>query len=158
MLKGIINLIYFKFRKKEIKKARYRLRRLKIGTILNIIMRNCKEKQITCNVIEENRLELIVELIGKKEKVLLKYDRRDMIFHDEYYNFVANLKKIGVEKGVYITCGLFEGNIHGNRNIFHKQIALYDYAYFIKNQLGLRGKTIDVFRNRKINFFRYLPK
>ncbi|WMJ79578.1 hypothetical protein RBU49_11930 [Clostridium sp. MB40-C1] len=158
MLRGIINLIYFKLRGKEIKKSRYRLRRLKIGTILGIIMRNCKEKQITWSVIEESKVELVVELIGKKEKVLLKYDRRDMIFHDEYYNFVANLKKTGIEKGVYITCGLFEENIHSNRNIFHKEITLHDYAYFMKNQLGLRGKYTDVFRNKKINFYKYLPK
>lgn len=158
MFRGFFNILYFRIRKKEIRKSKYRLKRIKINTILEVIIRNCEEKGIKYNILEKNKSELVVELIGKEERILLKYDKADMIFHDEYYNFVAMLNKLDIKKGIYITCGLFEGNIHGNRIMFHKKIIFDDYAYFMKKQLGIFGKTIDVFRNKSLNFYKYLPR
>lgn len=80
MFKGLFDFIYFKIKRKEIKKAKYRLRRLKINTLLDLLIRNCKEKNIIYNVLEQTKTEMLVELTGSKEKILLKYDRTDMVF------------------------------------------------------------------------------
>nr|WP_307905967.1 hypothetical protein [Clostridium botulinum] len=70
------------------------------------------------------------------------------------------MKIYGVNKGVYITNGVFEVGLHKmeNRTWFYKKILLEDYRYFLKKQLGLRGKVSEVFKNKKINFYRYLPR
>ncbi|MCY6369717.1 hypothetical protein [Clostridium ganghwense] len=160
MLNGIFDFIYFKIKRKEIKKAKYRLRRLKINTVLELMIKNCKEKNVNYNILEHTKSEILIELIGKKYNILLKYDRRDMVFNEEFDSFVDKMKKTKINKGIYITTGLFEGGIHkrGNRIFFPKNIILEDYSYFMKRQLGLRGKTIDVFKNKKLNFYKYLPR
>lgn len=158
MFKRWFDFIYFKIKREEIKKAKYRLRRLKINTLLDLLIRNCKEKNIIYNVLEQTKTEMLVELTGRKEKILLKYDMADMIFDEEYDNFIDKMKKIKVNKGIYITLGLFQCGLHGSRIIFPKKVILQDYTYFMKSQLGLRGKTIDIFKNKKLNFYKYLPR
>ncbi|MCY6355807.1 hypothetical protein [Clostridium sp. ZS2-4] len=158
MFKGLFDFIYFKVKKNEIKKAKYRLRRLKINTLLDLLIRNCKEKNIIYNVLEQTKSEMLVELTGSKEKILLKYDRADMVFDEEYNNFIDKMKKNQANKGIYITSGLFQGGLHGSRIIFPKEVIMQDYTYFMKSQLGLRGKTIDIFKNKKLNFYKYLPR
>lgn len=158
MFKGLFDFIYFKIKIKEIKKAKYRLRRLKINTLLNLLITNCKEKNIIYNVLEQTKSEMLVELIGSKEKILLKYDRADMVFEEEYDNFIDKIKKAKINKGIYITTGLFQGGLHGSRVIFNPKVILQDYTCFMKSQLGLRGKTIDIFKNKKLNFYKYLPR
>lgn len=158
MFKGLFDFLYFKIRREEIQKAKYRLRRLKINTLLDLLIRNCREKNIIYNVLEQTKTEMLVELTGSKEKILLKYDMAYMIFDEEYDDFIDKMKKNKVNKGIYITSGLFQGSLHGSRIIFPKKVILQDYTYFMKSQLGLRGKTIDIFKNKKLNFYKYLPR
>lgn len=158
MFKGLFDFVYFKIKRKEIKKAKYRLRRLKINTLLDLLIRNCKEKNIVYNVLEQSKSEMLVELTGSKEKLLLKYDRSDMVFDEEYDDFIDKMKKNKVNKGIYITSGVFQGGLHGSRIIFSREVILQDYAHFMRSQLGLRGKTIDIFKNKKLNFYKYLPR
>ncbi|MCY6484408.1 hypothetical protein OW763_08560 [Clostridium aestuarii] len=155
----IWDTLYFKIRKKEITKSRYRLRRIKIDTILNILIRNCKEKNIKYNIIDKTHNVILIELIGKRKKILLKYHIADIIFIDEYNSFLSKVKKVNPHKAIYITTGVFEAKIHKlqHRIVFPKKVTLEDYSYFMKTQLGIIEKTIYIFKQKKINFYKYLP-
>jgi hypothetical protein len=98
MFKGLFDFFYFKIRREEIQKAKYRLRRLKINTLLDLLIRNCREKNIIYNVLEQTKTEMLVELTGSKEKILLKYDMAYMIFDEEYDDFIDKMKKIKLIK------------------------------------------------------------
>lgn len=164
MLRKLLDALYFKIKRNEIKKARYRLRKINIEAILRLIIRNCEEKDIKNEILEKRHDYILVKLYGKKEKTLLKYHRTDMVFSEDYNEFLNKMKKEHDNeeaiRGVYITSGIFETQIHKNENklFFRKKVILDDYTYFMKKQLGLRGKTVNVFKQRKLNFYKYLPR
>ncbi|EES92283.1 hypothetical protein G8S49_12015 [Clostridium botulinum C] len=160
MFNRLFNKIYFKRKKGEIRRGRSKLRRMKVDVILRILQKNCNNKQINYNVIEKNWDSILVLLKGKNDKILFKYHRTGMVFHEHYEEFLNQMKIYGGNKGVYITTGVFEVGLHKmeNRTWFYKKVLLEDYSYFLKKQLGLKGKISEIFKNKKLNFYRYLPR
>ncbi|QGU94226.1 hypothetical protein GOM49_02935 [Clostridium bovifaecis] len=53
MLRKLLDALYFKIKRNEIKKARYRLRKINIEAILRLIIRNCEEKDIKNEILEK---------------------------------------------------------------------------------------------------------
>ncbi|WP_242947220.1 hypothetical protein [Clostridium haemolyticum] len=54
----------------------------------------------------------MVLLKGKNDKILFKYHRTGMVFHEHYEEFLNQMKIYGGNKGVYITTGVFEVGLH----------------------------------------------
>lgn len=164
MLRKLLDALYFKIKRNEIKKARYRLRKITIEAILRLIIRNCEEKNIKHEIVEKRHDYILIKLCGRTERALLKYHRTDVVFSEDFNEFLNKMRKEHANekavKGIYITSGIFETQIHKNENklFFQKKVILDDYTYFMKKQLGLRGETINVFKQKKLNFYKYLPR
>lgn len=160
MINRLLNLIYFTLKKKEIKKARIRMKKISIDDILDLIIKNCEDKSVEYKILEKNHDTIAIDLFGKKEKVLLKYHKSDMVFKEDYNEFINKLKREHVDKGIYVTTGLFETEIHKreNRLLYLKKIVLDDYYCFFKKQIRLFGKADAIFDKKQLNFYRYLPK
>lgn len=160
MINKLLNIVYFILKKKEIKKARIRIKKIPIDDILKLIIKNCEDRSVRYKILEKNHDTICIDLFGKKEKVLLKYHKSDMVFREDYNEFINKLKREHVDKGIYITTGLFEAEIHKNENklLYLKKILLDDYYCFFKKQIRLFGKADTVFDKKQLNFYRYLPK
>lgn len=159
MINNIFSQIYFENKSEEIRRGRSKLKRMKIDSIIRILDKNCKMKGVEYVILEKNYNSVSLHLKGKYKENLFRYHRTDMVFKEDYEEFLNAMKNQGINKGIYITTGVFEAGLHKreNRTWFFKKIVLEDYRYFFKRQLGLRGRVSDLFKNKKISFYKYLP-
>lgn len=156
----LFDRIYLRFRKDEIEKGKYRMKKIKLDNILQCINKECWKINIQCSVILRTNDAIILKLEGVRETILLKYHRTDMIFVEDFDRFINILKSYKVNKGVYITTGVFEAKIAKitNHFLFGNRVKLEDNFRFLKRQLGWKGKTEDTIKNNKLKFYHYLPQ
>jgi restriction endonuclease Mrr len=85
--------------------------------------------------------------------------KKDMIFLEEFESYLDDLYKYDVTKGVYITTGVFEQRIRDKCSFIpmYKKIKLVDKYNFIKDQLGVNGKALEVFKENRFKLYKYLP-
>lgn len=147
----LFNNIYFRLRKNEIQKGKIRLKRVRTDKVLKILTKSIWKENIQYSVLIKTSEVLIIKLKGKKEEVIIKYHRCDMVFADYVQDFIAILNGNDVKKGVYITTGVFE------RGISNKRVKLEDYKHFLKYQIGILGKIDEIIKKDRLKFFKYLP-
>ncbi|WP_125152870.1 hypothetical protein [Clostridium rectalis] len=151
--------IYFSARRQEIVKAKSILKRIEIEDILNNISKVCWDSGIEYEIILKNSQQLFLKIIGKRESILFKFSKKDMIFIEEFENFIGELYKNDINKAVYITTGVFDMNIRKRCSVMptYRKIKLIDKYDFIKDQLGIYGKAEDEFKVNRLKLFKYLP-
>lgn len=156
---SIYDKVYFKLREKEVNKAKVIIKRLDIEEVNKRISKICWSNSIEYETILKNSEVLLLLLKGNKDKVLLKFEKKDMVFLDEFDSYLNFFYKYSANKGVYITTGVFEERIKKKCSIIpiYKKIKLVDKYNFIKNQLGINGKAAEEFEGRKLNLYKYLP-
>lgn len=159
-MKNLEEILYYKLRKKEIDKAKVVLKKIKMDMVFNAITNNCWKNGIQYETLIKNNEVLVMKLNGKKEVVLLKFHKSDMVFAEDYERLVLIMDELGIKKGIYITTGVFEAKIIKNLkkpfSTFHN-IKIENNLAFIRGQLGLTGKAVDIFKYKKLTFLNYLP-
>ena len=155
---NFIDTLYVKIRSKEIVKAKSKLKKLTVNTITDSITKSCWKNNIQYDIILKNSEELLIRLEGRGKVWLLKYDKKAMIFYDEFDRFLNYMDIYKAENGIYITIGVFEPKIIKScHHIFLNDVRLIDNVKFIKEQLGYCKKCEEVFKYGKLNFYSYLP-
>ena len=156
---NIYNKIYFKFRKREVCKAKIIMKKLDLDNIDKGISKICWNSGIEYEAILKKPETLLLLLRGKKDVLLLKFVKKDMIFLEEFESYLDDLYKYDVTKGVYITTGVFEQRIRDKCSFIpmYKKIKLVDKYNFIKDQLGVNGKALEVFKENRFKLYKYLP-
>lgn len=155
---NFIDGLYTKIRSKEIIKAKNKLKKLTVNTITDTITKNCWKNNIQYDIILKNSEELLIKLEGRSKVWLLKYDKKAMIFYDEFDRFLNYMDIYKAENGIYITIGVFEPKILKScHHIFFSDVKLIDNIKFIKEQLGYYKKCEEVFKYGKLNFYSYFP-
>lgn len=156
---NIYNKIYFKFREKEVCKAKIIMKKLDLDNIDKGISKICWNSGIEYEAIVKKPETLLLLLRGKKDILLLKFVKKDMIFLEEFESYLDDLYKYDVTKGVYITTGVFEQRIRDKCSFIpmYKKIKLVDKYNFIKDQLGVNGKALEVFKENRFKLYKYLP-
>lgn len=154
------NIIYSRLRRNEIKRAKILIRKIKTEDVFDSITKSCWKSGIQYETLIKNPDMLDIKLKGRKEVVLIRFHKIDMVFSEDYEKFILRMEVNDVKKGIYITTGVFEGKIMKmHRKIFHlhRSVKEVDNFNFIKSQLGLYGSATEVFKNNKLKFFKYLP-
>lgn len=153
-----IEEIYFKIRKDEINKGKRNLKKLKVNTVYLCITRNCWKYNIQYQVIVKNKDKVILNFKSGEKNTLLQYHKATMVFYREYCKFLNTMDINKIEKGFYITTGIFEEKVlkENKKNLFRKKIKLEDGRHFLKEQLGYGFTINDVFKKKKLNFYKYL--
>lgn len=156
---GLLDWVYFKFHRNAIQTAKIRLKKISIETVLQCISKNCWRFGIQYEVLIKTSDTLVIKIRGKKQCILLRYHKADMVFYDDFCRFLNFLVAENIPKGVYITTGVFEERILKVKSnpLFRKQIMLEDYRQFIIGQLLFTGQNSDRFKQKKLKFFKYLP-
>ena len=136
------------------------LKKIKIDTVFDAITKSCWKHGLQYETIIKNNEVIEIRLKSRREQVLFKFHKTDMVFVDDYEKFVLKMELLDIKRGVYITTGVFEGKVVKNyRRVFpfFNNVNIEDNVDFIKGQLGLWGKAAEVFKYKKLNFYRYLP-
>ena len=153
MVKYVLLKLYLKFRKHEVEKAKTKLKTMNIDIILQCLTKNCWRYGIQYDVIIKTQDYFIIKLFGRKKNLLIKYQKTDVIFLEDYNRFLYEVNLNESQKGIYIITGIYDFKIS---KFFNNQIIIEDNIHFIKYQLGFYGTTQEVFYKKKIKFFKYM--
>jgi hypothetical protein len=157
---GLLNKAYYRLRKSEISKAKSMLKRVKVDFIFEGLTKSCWKNGLEYETLMKNNEVLEIRVKGRKEEVLIKFHKANMVFLEDYERFLLMMETLGIKKGVYITTGVFEGRIIRNNKKafpFTNNVKIEDNYAFIKSQLGIHVSAADVFKNKKLTFYNYLP-
>jgi 2-hydroxy-3-keto-5-methylthiopentenyl-1-phosphate phosphatase len=157
---SLFDKLYNAIRKNEIRCGKIMLRKINIDAVFNALTKECWRNDIQYKTILKDGNSLIIKLIGRKQIVLFRFHKTDMVFDEDYEKFVGLINIYSASKGVYICTGVFEGKVEKNFvSNFHflNGIKIEDGFHFVKRNLGLRQKAAEIFKNNKFNFLVYLP-
>lgn len=148
-MSNILDKAYIKLKKDEAYKAKCKLKRINIDMITENITKNCWNYNIGYNIILKNSEFVIIKLTGAEKTVLLKYHKKEKISLQEYKTFLECLDHHDVERGIYITIGIFDEKV--NKYIdtgLHKKVQKIDGIKFMKKQFSVE----------QLSFLEYLPQ
>ncbi len=150
--------IYYWIRKKEIDKAKLKLKKVKTDVVFQAITSNCWKMGIQYDVVIKTADVVIVKFRGSRKNIILKYHRTDMVFVEEVNAFRALIEDSGAEKGIYITTGCFEGKVYKVKSThLFQNYKLVDGVHFLSYQLGLVGSYLECLTRKKLKFYKYMP-
>ncbi|WP_183278897.1 hypothetical protein [Clostridium fungisolvens] len=121
--------------------------------------KNCWIYGIQYEVIIKDRLTLEIKLIGKREKVLLKFNKTLVVFKEDYNSFIDLVELMEVDKAYFITTGVFQAEIYklNNWKLSYPKVFLEDSKAFLKRQIWSKKKYNEHLKYDKLDFNRYLP-
>jgi hypothetical protein len=147
-------------RRRELRYLKKATKALKVDCVCETLTKACWQFGTQYSIIVKNNDTLEIKLSRGKKEVIIKFHKTLMVFIDDYERFLATLSREKVNKGVYITTGVFEHKvIRNNRREIptDRKIKLEDMFSFGRRQLGWKGKAEDMLRTRKLNLYKYLP-
>ncbi|GFP77527.1 hypothetical protein bsdtw1_03684 [Clostridium fungisolvens] len=123
------------------------------------LTKNCWIYGIQYEVIIKDRLTLEIKLIGKREKVLLKFNKTLVVFKEDYNSFIDLVELMEVDKAYFITTGVFQAEIYklNNWKLSYPKVFLEDSKAFLKRQIWSKKKYNEHLKYDKLDFNRYLP-
>lgn len=148
-MSNIVDKAYLKLKKDEAYKAKYKLKRINIDMITENITKNCWNYNIHYNIILKNSDFVIIKLTGAERTILFKYHKKEKVLLQEYETFLECLNQHDIERGIYITTGVFDEKI--NKYIdtsFYKKVQKIDGIKFMKKQFSIE----------QLSFLEYLPQ
>lgn len=156
----LLDSVYYRLKKEEIIKGYIKLKKIETAHILQSLTKTCWKYNIQCNTLIKTYNILIVKMTGMTETVVFKYHKTNLVSKDEIDFFMNELDINKAHKGVYITTGLFRelDTFSSRRLLLKKDVMLIDRYAFIKEQLGLTGKSLEVINADKLKFYKYLPQ
>lgn len=133
----------------KVNKLKLKLNRIKIDAITRNITQSCWNYNIQYKILLKTSDLLLIKLIGDNKRVLLKYHKKNKVELREYEKFLYDLDQFNVEKGVYITTGIFDCKIDEyDSGIFNRKVQRINNTKFIRRQASLD----------KLSFLEYLPQ
>lgn len=146
---GIVEKAYLRIRQDELYRRKLKLKKINIDSITEDITKDCWNYNIQYEIFLKTSNLLIIKLIGTERTILFKYHKKDRVLLRDYREFLNRLDICKVERGIYITTGVFEENINKDeKGIFGKRVKKVDGIKLIKRQLKFN----------KLSFLEYLPQ
>lgn len=123
------------------------------------LTKNCWIYGIQYEVIIKDRLTLEIKLIGKREKILLKFNKTLVVFKEDYNSFIDLVDLMEVDKAYFITTGVFQAEIYklNSWKLSYPKVFLEDSKAFLKRQIWSKKKYNEHLKYDKLDFNRYLP-
>lgn len=157
---SLFDKLYNALRKDEIGCGKIMIRKINIDTVFSTFTKECWKNGIQYKTILKDENSFTIRLIGRKQITLFKFHKTDMVFVEDYEKFLGLINIYSASKGIYICTGVFEGKVEKDfisKFHFLDGIKIEDGFHFVKRNIGLRQKAIDIFKNNKFNFWVYLP-
>lgn len=148
-MSNIVERAYLKLKKDEVYRVKSKLKRINIEMITENITKNCWNYNIDYNIILKNSDLVIIKLSGSERTILFKYHKKEKVLLQEYKTFLEYLNQYDIERGIYITTGVFDEKVNKyTDNIYYKKVQKVDGIKFMKKQF-----SID-----QLSFLEYLPQ
>ncbi len=145
----LCNRIYYLLNKRAVEDGMKYMKKLSVKKLAALYMGSLTKKHDGFNILKENSEYVdILSWKGSTRRYLFRYHKCQIVFQDQYEEFITLAEKNRVNRAFYITCGTFEEKIYN----YHRMggimrgywVELIDCFELVKKSLGLRRKWISI--------------
>ncbi|MFQ6847491.1 MAG: restriction endonuclease, partial [Clostridium perfringens] len=119
-----------------------------------IIIKECIKEKLNYEIIEKNNNEFIVEISSSRKKTLIVFHKALAVTIYDYYKFIRLIQDREIDKGVYITTGVFQQDVYNmaETDRFINRIKLLNGKDFVVKQRWIKRKKHHHISYDKLSF------
>lgn len=150
----MLKSFYVLMNSKNIEKSLMKFRKISIKKVSQIIIKECIKEKLNYEIIEKNNNEFIVEISSSRKKTLIVFHKALAVTIYDYYKFISLIQDREIDKGVYITTGVFQQDVYNmaETDRFINRIKLLNGKDFIVKQRWIKRKKHHHISYDKLSF------
>lgn len=150
----MLKSFYVLMNSKNIEKSLMKFRKISIKKVSQIIIKECIKEKLNYEIIEKNNNEFIVEISSSRKKTLIVFHKALAVTIYDYYKFIRLIQDREIDKGVYITTGVFQQDVYNMEETdrFINRIKLLNGKDFIVKQRWIKRKKHHHISYDKLSF------
>ncbi len=150
----MLKSFYVLMNSKIIEKSLMKFRKISIKKVSQIIIKECIKEKLNYEIIEKNNSEFIVEISSSRKKTLIVFHKALAVTIYDYYKFIRLIQDREIDKGVYITTGVFQQDVYNmaETDRFINRIKLLNGKDFIVKQRWIKRKKHHHISYDKLSF------
>ncbi|HAT4116777.1 TPA: restriction endonuclease [Clostridium perfringens] len=150
----MLKSFYVLMNSKNIEKSLMKFRKISIKKISQIIIKECIKEKLNYEIIEKNNNEFIVEISSSRKKTLIVFHKALAVTIYDYYKFIRLIQDREIDKGVYITTGVFQQDVYNmaETDRFINRIKLLNGKDFVVKQRWIKRKKHHHISYDKLSF------
>ncbi|WP_415344429.1 restriction endonuclease [Clostridium perfringens] len=131
-----------------------KFRKISIKKVSQIIIKECIKEKLNYEIIEKNNNEFIVEISSSRKKTLIVFHKALAVTIYDYYKFIRLIQDREIDKGVYITTGVFQQDVYNmaETDRFINRIKLLNGKDFVVKQRWIKRKKHHHISYDKLSF------
>lgn len=145
---------YVLLNSKNIEKSLMKFRKISIKKVSQIIIKECIKENLTYEIIKKNNNEFLIEISSSRKKTLIVFHKILAVTIYDYDRFIHLMQDREVDKGVYITTGVFQQDVYNRAEAdkFINKIKLLDGKEFVVRQRWIKRKKHHHISYDKLSF------
>ncbi|MBI6108029.1 restriction endonuclease [Clostridium perfringens] len=150
----MLKSFYVLMNSKNIEKSLMKFRKISIKKVSQIIIKECIKEKLNYEIIEKNNNEFIVEISSGRKKTLIVFHKALAVTIYDYYKFIRLIQDREIDKGVYITTGVFQQDVYNmaETDRFINRIKLLNGKDFVVKQRWIKRKKHHHISYDKLSF------
>ncbi|HAT4113622.1 TPA: hypothetical protein ACY4SV_002108 [Clostridium perfringens] len=150
----MLKYFYVLMNSKNIEKSLMKFRKISIKKVSQIIIKECIKEKLNYEIIEKNNNEFIVEISSSRKKTLIVFHKALAVTIYDYYKFILLIQDREIDKGVYITTGVFQQDVYNmaETDRFINRIKLLNGKDFVLKQRWIKRKKHHHISYDKLSF------
>ena len=150
----MLKSFYVLMNSKNIEKSLMKFRKISIKKVSQIIIKECIKEKLNYEIIEKNNSEFIVEISSSRKKTLIVFHKALAVTIYDYYKFIRLIQDREIDKGVYITTGVFQQDVYNmaETDRFINRIKLLNGKDFVVKQRWIKRKKHHHLSYDKLSF------
>ena len=150
----MLKSFYVLMNSKNIEKSLMKFRKISIKKVSQIIIKECIKEKLNYEIIEKNNNEFIVEISSSRKKTLIVFHKALAVTIYDYYKFIRLIQDREIDKGVYITTGVFQQDVYNmaETDRFIYRIKLLNGKDFVVKQRWIKRKKHHHISYDKLSF------
>ncbi len=150
----MLKSFYVLMNSKNIEKSLMKFRTISIKKVSQIIIKECIKEKLNYEIIEKNNSEFIVEISSSRKKTLIVFHKALAVTIYDYYKFIRLIQDREIDKGVYITTGVFQQDVYNmaETDRFINRIKLLNGKDFVVKQRWIKRKKHHHISYDKLSF------
>ena len=150
----MLKSFYVLMNSKNIEKSLMKFRKISIKKVSQIIIKECIKEKLNYEIIEKNNNEFIVEISSSRKKTLIVFHKALAVKIYDYYKFIRLIQDREIDKGVYITTGVFQQDVYNmaETDRFINRIKLLNGKDFVVKQRWIKRKKHHHISYDKLSF------
>lgn len=150
----MLKSFYVLMNSKNIEKSLMKFRKISIKKVSQIIIKECIKEKLNYEIIEKNNNEFIVAISSSRKKTLIVFHKVLAVTIYDYYKFIRLIQDREIDKGVYITTGVFQQDVYNmaETDRFINRIKLLNGKDFVVKQRWIKRKKHHHISYDKLSF------